>query len=534
MIVTRLTNDGKLLVNGILDEYTGVPIVDNSTVLWLDVAQASSYAGSGNTWSDLSSPGYNFTLYNTPTYNSRGWFEFNSASSEYAARTHTTALKPAAAITMEQWLNADNWQAGTSGAYLTALSCTQGGGYAHYIWDSTFVPYIYVVALSNYLKPTASVAGFTGWHHFATTFDGRYARLYIDGILASTADAGSNTTISYDPDNDIVIGAEAGTLSTPQGFYWNGKIATTTIYNRALSSDEVAKNYNALAGRFGLTKNSNVSTTQKTTSNAVFSSEFDEVTLNPITNGLARKMYSDGSYHISDQFDEFTGIPVVDGNLKVWLDSAQSTSYSGSGTTWNNLVNSSANATLINTPTFDYLSNGGKFTFDKNTFEYATIPGQGDFNRWSVETWARVTSSLTNQVTSIVTGQFNLATKLNFSIGTNRAPSNYNLCAGFFDGAWRNTTGFDPTLNVWYHLVGTYDGSTINFYVNGVLNSFLNYVGMPQSGGEIRIARRWDDNTTNSVNFFPGDIAVVRIYNRALLSDEIVDNYNAERQRFGI
>lgn len=226
--------------------------VMDGMVLWLDAGDTDSYPGTGTTWTDLAGTANNFTLFNTPTWNNAGYFDFDPASSEYAAITHTATLKPTAAITMEQWLDADDWEAGTSGAYFTALSCTQGGGYAHYIWDSTFIPYVYVVSLSNYLKPTASVAGFTGWHHFATTFDGQFARLYIDGVLAATADAGSSTTIGYDPDNDICIGTEAGTLSTPAGFYWDGKIATTAIYNRALTAAEVLKNYRSDKSRFGL------------------------------------------------------------------------------------------------------------------------------------------------------------------------------------------------------------------------------------------------------------------------------------------
>jgi len=269
-------------------------------------------------------------------------------------------------------------------------------------------------------------------------------------------------------------------------------------------------------------------------SNLILAGELDEITISPITNGIAKRETSTGELLVANYFDEFTGIPIINGNTKVWLDSAQNTSYSGSGTTWVNLVNSSANATLYNTPTFNNLNNGGTFTFDKNSYEYATIPDQGDFNKWTVEAWAKVTSSLNGQITSIVSGQYNLATKLNFSIGTNRAPASYNLCAGFFDGAWRNTTGFSPTLNVWYYLVGTYDGSVINFYVNGVLDSFLNYSGTSSSGGEIRIARRWDDSATNSVNFFPGEIAIVKIHDRAFSNTEVSSNFNAERLRFNI
>lgn len=220
-------------------------------VLWLDAGDTDSYPGTGTTWTDLAGTANNFTLFNTPTWNSAGYFDFDRASNEYAAVTHTSALKPTAGLTTEQWLNADDWTAGTPSAPHTALSCTQAGGYAHYIWESTFVSYVYTGGA--YRVPTADLTDFTGWHHFATTFDGRYTKLYVDGDLKSTIDAGSTTTISYDPDNDICIGAEAGTLSTPSAnFYWDGKIATTAIYNRALSASEVLKNYNSDKSRFGL------------------------------------------------------------------------------------------------------------------------------------------------------------------------------------------------------------------------------------------------------------------------------------------
>jgi len=38
-----------------------------------------------------------------------------------------------------------------------------------------------------------------------------------------------------------------------------------------------------------------------------FAAEFDEVTLNPIQNGLAKKEYVDGRYQVAGHFDEYTG-----------------------------------------------------------------------------------------------------------------------------------------------------------------------------------------------------------------------------------
>ena len=278
----------------------------------------------------------------------------------------------------------------------------------------------------------------------------------------------------------------------------------------------------------------NTQTTISSKIDSVLAAELDEISISPVNNGIAKRELSNGNLQVANYFDEFTGAPVVDANLLIWLDAGQTDSYSGSGINWRNLNTTIANATLYNTPTYQSTDSGGIFNFNKNTFEFAELPYLGDFTNWTVEAWAKVNSSLTGQITSVVAGQFDLVSRLNFSIGTNRAPTSYNLCAGFFDGSWHNTVGFSPSLDTWYQLVGTYDGSVINFYVNSALNSFLNYVGNSYSGGTIRIARRWDDTALNSVNFFPGDIGIVRIYDRALTIDEIAQNFNSARRRFNI
>jgi hypothetical protein len=96
------------------------------------------------------------------------------------------------------------------------------------------------------------VSSFSGWHHFVTTFEGRYAKLYIDGNLANTVDYGSaNATMTYAA-NSIFLGAEAAGGTSPEGFYWQGKIATTSIYNKALSDAEVAQNFNVTKIRYNI------------------------------------------------------------------------------------------------------------------------------------------------------------------------------------------------------------------------------------------------------------------------------------------
>ncbi len=228
-----------------------------------------------------------------------------------------------------------------------------------------------------------------------------------------------------------------------------------------------------------------------------------------------------------------TPTPSPPSNLIVYLDSGNLSSYSGTGSTWYDLQGVSNDATLINTPTYSSNFNG-ILNFDDASSEYATIPNIGNLSNWTVEVWFRLTSAIGTKVSSIVSNQFDLVNKLNFSIGTNNAPTNYNISAGFFNGAWRTTSGFAPSTNVWYQVVGTYDGSVIRQYVNGVASGgTLNYVGTPQSGGEIRLMRRWDD-TLSSSNLIDGDLAIVKIYNTALNSSQVLQNYNDNSSRFVI
>jgi hypothetical protein len=224
---------------------------------------------------------------------------------------------------------------------------------------------------------------------------------------------------------------------------------------------------------------------------------------------------------------------IVSSGLMLYLDAANKKSYRGSGNTWFDLTTNRRNATLFNTPSFSNV-NGGTLSFSDTSFQYATIPNIGSLTNFSIESWARTNKSLTGKVTTIVTNQYDLVSNLNYSLGTNNAAASYNMTFGFFNGAWRNVTGFDMTINTWYHMIGTYNGSSVILYVNGVAGTPLSYVGTATSGGEIRIARRWDDVANNAAYFFSGDIPVVKIYNRALSASEVLQNFNATRNRFGI
>lgn len=86
----------------------------------------------------------------------------------------------------------------------------------------------------------------------------------------------------------------------------------------------------------------------------------------------------------------------------------------------------------------------------------------------------------------------------------------------------------DPIpLNEFTHVAGTYDGTTMRLYINGVLDvSGTTTLGQLQvTASPLIIGSSLRNGTTQ--NFFQGLVDEVEIFNRALSADEILAIYNA-------
>ena len=77
--------------------------------------------------------------------------------------------------------------------------------------------------------------------------------------------------------------------------------------------------------------------------------------------------------------------------------------------------------------------------------------------------------------------------------------------------------------NNWYHLVGTWDGNTQEFYVDGVLVGSNSVSSMQNKSEGDSIGRR--SNVSGYKDFFGGNICDVRVYDRALSPEEIQELY---------
>ena len=76
--------------------------------------------------------------------------------------------------------------------------------------------------------------------------------------------------------------------------------------------------------------------------------------------------------------------------------------------------------------------------------------------------------------------------------------------------------------NVWHYLVGSWDGTTMKTYKDGVYISQASYSGNPTNGVNLHIG-----NASDNSYYFDGSIDDVKIYNYALTEDEVREEYNS-------
>ena len=116
------------------------------------------------------------------------------------------------------------------------ISCTEGGGW-NFEPNGDYVQFACYDSGKGYKVAKASVRWAdlaTGYHTFSGSFDGSYARVYVDGILVGTSEKYTSGAIGYHASNGIFVGAEAATTTTtPAGNYFNGTIDYVTIVNSA-------------------------------------------------------------------------------------------------------------------------------------------------------------------------------------------------------------------------------------------------------------------------------------------------------------
>lgn len=228
-------------------------------------------------------------------------------------------------------------------------------------------------------------------------------------------------------------------------------------------------------------------------------------------------------------------VSVVLSNLVLYFDPSNPSSYPGSGTTITDLSGNGRNGTMSNisftSPYFTYNGSSSQILIADNTL---LEPGSGD---WTMEVW--VNQSVSGN--DVVLGKFDpggQALDVSYSIRTSSTTYYAQLGSGTGSGGtlYVNSTNHVGTLNTWYQIVYVFTNiaaNTLQTFVNGnsigsvnhslasILNTSANlYIGSYNNG--------------EYVQWFDGKIGITRLYNKALTPSEVLQNYDADKSKYGL
>jgi hypothetical protein len=235
---------------------------------------------------------------------------------------------------------------------------------------------------------------------------------------------------------------------------------------------------------------------------------------------------------------------IVTSNLILCLDAANPKSYSGSGNTWFDITGRGNNGTLVNGPA--YSSNSGGFISCDGVDDYIEILDNSIFdfgtNNFSVEYWFRKNATTSGYAHIWGVNKWNVGgggagtNEWDLAIGNGISGTGESIYITIESGStsYFMTNSSNPKLYLWNQLVGIRSGAGLSMYVNGALIGTSSPVGMTTSTSVNNISGRNIRISNSALNnyFSKSDSSIVRIYNKALSSDEVKQNYDANKARY--
>jgi hypothetical protein len=446
-------------------------IVKSNLLLNLDSSNTVSYPTSGTTWTDLSGNGYNGTLTNGPTFDSTSKSIVFDGVDDYALSNSNVNITGNNPRTFECWVYVAQ---STSKSVMGGGTQTNGTLFDTIIWNQ-----------GGYLR----VIG----HYYGSGFD-----------TASTLP--SRNTINLNAWNHIIHTYDGSTSS----IYTNGVFSNSGTFSLNTGNAPVKLGTGNYTGGYNYFQG----------------------------NGTVLRVYKQ-SFTLSDVLQNYYQSPIVTDGLVLALDAGNLVSYSGAGTTWKNLSLNSGDGSLINGTTFSGVS-GGAIVFDgtddvvTGTTTGSTFTGDFTQTAWiyklnNNQIWQGVftnSSPATNNTYLMTFGNGSVAAPYN-SIGVNQVGV---VESGVF-------LDIGSHLNRWLYVAISKVGSTLNIYCFKDGNLLSTTGTITWNGGNFattnnyQIGRHW---AGGSVIPFQGLISNVSLYNRALSADEIAQNFNAQKSRFGL
>jgi len=213
----------------------------------------------------------------------------------------------------------------------------------------------------------------------------------------------------------------------------------------------------------------------------------------------------------------YTGPHIVPDGLLIAIDAGSGRSYSGSGTSVSNIIDDST-YTLQNS-LVKVSDKGGTWDYD-GVDDYISGPSMsfGTLSAYTIAFWNRRDSENKMYVSS-----------------------NNGTFYWYGDNSWRYGNGgggeyYYPKnvsipLGTWGYYVATYDGANVKIYRQGI------YQGAKSSTGTVNfdsLTWQFGKHASSGSYYFNGLGGNIYLYNKALSAAEVLQNFNAQKNRFGL
>jgi len=233
------------------------------------------------------------------------------------------------------------------------------------------------------------------------------------------------------------------------------------------------------------------------------------------------------------------GPSIVTDNLLAHYDAANPLSYPGAGATWFDLSGNGYNVTMFGSPTHTRPIAGKSLGI--------TLAGGTSGQYMRNTTMPNGHSSFTVEVIFFHNGLDQNGSYGVVSVGSYAGPMYYNHTSGTGGHYFGNNvylSGLGWSNYQWNHYVGTYDDiktaglRPYKLYRNNSLlvNTYKDFVayGVPNGSGHGVSGFLLGNYSSGSSNVYKGSFGIFRFYDKVLTVDEIDQNFQATRSRFGL
>jgi len=320
-------------------------------------------------------------------------------------------------------------------------------------------------------------------------------KTYLNGVLKTT-----NSLISYSMSGslgNLTIGSRSGDTA-----YYDGAVSNAAIFNTALDSSAVTALYN-----------------NGTPETSISSSPVAWWKLDNTTTGIQDSVGSNnGTNNGATKVNTFvsTEAAISSGMTEQNLVNNNVSALNGesSGMDTSNLVTSTLTRQVpYNSYSMYFDGTGDELDFSSSTF------GTG-LSNFSVSAWAKFDGSSAYECIASVDGLGGRVWQL-FQWSSNRGLA-FQLFNNSGTGVVTPINSFINASNIWYHVVGTYDGSNIKLYVDGNLEATVAQTGTIRASTAENL--KIGNNGYNE--YLDGNISNVSLYDKTLTSTEVLKLYN--------